>query len=72
MTFNGLKGSQHAAYNYLLQADLTRPIPVREIADVTCYADQTIRVALRELENMQLIRRHRPYNWQPYHYQVLD
>lgn len=72
MTFNGLKGSQFAAYNYLLQADLTRPIPVREIADITCYDDSTIREALKQLEDMKLIKRHRPHKWQPYIFQVIE
>lgn len=72
MTFNGLKGSQFATYNYLLQADLTRPIPINEIATITNYEYTTISKALRELEKMQLIKRNRPYNWQPYYFQVIE
>ena len=72
MTFNGLKGSQFAAYNYLLQADLTRPISINEIATTTNYEYSTIWNALRELEQMKLITRRRPNNWQPYFFQVID
>ena len=72
MMFNGLKGAQLVAYIFLLHADLSEPISIQEISNTTCYAYNTLKFALWELDSMGLIERERDAAWLPYRYKIKD
>lgn len=72
MIFNGLKGAELIVFNFLAEADLSRPISANEISQQTNYHPSTIQNVLARLEEWELIRRDRQTNGQAYTIELLD
>jgi DNA-binding IclR family transcriptional regulator len=70
--FNGLKGAELIIFNYLAEADLSRPISANEISLATNYHPNTIQLILARLEDWELIRRSRQTNGQAYQFKLVD
>ena len=72
MIFNGLTKSDLIVFNALNQCDLSKPVPVSQLADMTCYHPNTIQEALRRLEEYVIIQRYRKGPGRPYRYILED
>jgi len=70
--FNGLKGADLIVFNYLIEADLSRPISASEISLSVNYHPNTIQISLARLEEWELITRIRSVNGQAYQFKLVD
>jgi predicted transcriptional regulator len=69
MVFNGLTKSDLIIFNALLKIDLSQPVPISDLASITCYHPKTVKSALKRLSDYQIIDRQREPG-QPYQYQI--
>jgi len=69
--FNGLKGADFAAYNYLSNVDLSEAISISKISHITCYHYRTIQKAMRRLSDYGLLKYRRESIGQAYKYELI-
>jgi DNA-binding transcriptional regulator GbsR (MarR family) len=67
--FNGLKGAEFFIYG-LLRHDAH--LSIRDLTNITCYSNRHVRSVLKQLDDYQLISRHRERPGQRYQLRVKD